>query len=61
MMAGPMPTMSGGDQMPGPRLRRLAELEAARVVESCRRFRFKPSPLIGLWTAPHVLGVARRA
>ncbi|MEX2645889.1 MAG: hypothetical protein WD249_06475 [Gaiellaceae bacterium] len=31
------------------------------AVESCRRFRFKPSPLIGLWTAPHVLGVARRA
>ncbi len=29
-------------------------------IESCRRLRFKPSPIIGLWTSPHVLGVARR-
>lgn len=39
----------------------LAAIERAGfVVERCRRFRFKPSPLIGLWTAPHVLGLARR-
>jgi hypothetical protein len=30
------------------------------AVETCRRFRFNPSPVIGLWTAPHILGVARR-
>lgn len=29
-------------------------------VESCRRFDFKPSALIGVWTKPHILGVARR-
>jgi len=30
-------------------------------VESCRRLEFKPSVLIGSWTKPHILGVARRA
>lgn len=34
---------------------------AGFTIEASRRFRFRPSPLIGLWTAPHVLGVARRA
>lgn len=39
----------------------LAAIERAGfAVETCRRFRFKPSPLIGFWTAPHVLSVARR-
>lgn len=33
---------------------------AGFTIEAACRFRFKPSPLIGLWTAPHILGVARR-
>ena len=33
---------------------------AGFTIEASRRFRFKPSPMIGLWTAPHILGVARR-
>ncbi len=28
-------------------------------VESIRRFKFKPSPIIGSWTSPHILGIAR--
>jgi ubiquinone/menaquinone biosynthesis C-methylase UbiE len=35
--------------------------QAGFEVEECRRLRFKASPLIGLWTSPHILGVARRS
>jgi len=39
----------------------LAAIERAGfAIETLRRFRFKPSPLIGIWTSPHVLGTARR-
>jgi ubiquinone/menaquinone biosynthesis C-methylase UbiE len=39
----------------------LAAIERAGFsIETLRRFRFKPSPLIGLWTSLHVLGTARR-
>jgi len=39
----------------------LASIERSGfVVGAYRRFRFKPSPLVGIWTSPHILGLARR-